>query len=52
MQRDRAENPDFEFCPVLAELVRFGKVIGKSGKFFNQLAPRRLAETIFVHRAS
>ena len=36
MKKDR--DHDFEFCPVLAELVRLRRIVGKNGKVFGQLA--------------
>ena len=36
MKQDRAAN-DFEFCPVLAEIVQSNRIVGKSGKVFERL---------------
>jgi predicted O-methyltransferase YrrM len=38
MKKEGNGDDDFEFCPVLAHLVRSRKVVGKNGKVFEQLA--------------
>lgn len=37
MKKDHASDDDFEFCPVLAELVRSRRIVGKTGRVFQQL---------------
>lgn len=37
MKQNRDSDNDFQFCPVLAELVRSRRIVGKNGKIFEQL---------------